>query len=347
MALINTELLLQPVSAASPAGESLEYLPEFAALERAAEGKPAREMGASIVAGEPPNYPRVIELGVELLARSKDLRIAVKVVRALIDTAGFAGLAEGLGLVRGLVETHWQHLHPELDPDDGDATMRMAALAVLGTPELVAAVRAAPLLRSPRFGPISLRDVAIAAGDLAQKPSHPELDMDVITGIFREAAPEVLQELLARFQSARTDLGAIRAVLESSPGGTPDFNPLDRALYQAGIFVRPYLEQRANGAATEAQGDAAEGSSTPVQRPTSVRRSNGGGGLGAIQSRDDVVQLLDRICEYYAENEPSSPLPLLLRRCRRLVPLSFMEIVRDMAPDALSQVENIAGKSES
>jgi type VI secretion system protein ImpA len=31
---------------------------------------------------------------------------------------------------------------------------------------------------------------------------------------------------------------------------------------------------------------------------------------GTITSREDVVRLLDRMCEYYERNEPSSPVPL-------------------------------------
>jgi len=64
---------------------------------------------------------------------------------------------------------------------------------------------------------------------------------------------------------------------------------------------------------------------------------------GAARSRDDVVMLLDKIIGYYERNEPSSPLPLLLQRCRKLAALSFLDIVKDMAPAALQQVELIGG----
>ena len=64
---------------------------------------------------------------------------------------------------------------------------------------------------------------------------------------------------------------------------------------------------------------------------------------GAIRNREDVVMLLDKICGYYERNEPSSPLPLLLQRCRKLAALSFIDIVKDLAPSALQQVELIGG----
>ena len=65
---------------------------------------------------------------------------------------------------------------------------------------------------------------------------------------------------------------------------------------------------------------------------------------GEISSRQDVVATLDRICDYYARHEPSSPLPLLLQRCKRLVTASFLEIIQDVIPEAMSQAEAIGGR---
>jgi len=62
-----------------------------------------------------------------------------------------------------------------------------------------------------------------------------------------------------------------------------------------------------------------------------------------IRSREDVIRVLDKLCEYYAQHEPSSPLPLLLKRAKRLTSLSFMEIIQDLAPDAVAQAKSIGG----
>ena len=63
-----------------------------------------------------------------------------------------------------------------------------------------------------------------------------------------------------------------------------------------------------------------------------------------ISSRQDVVRLIDRICEYYNRCEPSSPVPFLLQRARSMVNMNYMEIVKCMTPDALSQAELITGQ---
>jgi type VI secretion system protein ImpA len=64
---------------------------------------------------------------------------------------------------------------------------------------------------------------------------------------------------------------------------------------------------------------------------------------GSINSREDVVRLLDRVCDYYARVEPSSPVPLLLVRAKRLVNKDFLEAIRDIAPGGLAEVKVIGG----
>jgi type VI secretion system protein ImpA len=62
-----------------------------------------------------------------------------------------------------------------------------------------------------------------------------------------------------------------------------------------------------------------------------------------VTSRDEVVRQLDRLCEYYRRYEPSSPLPLLLQRAKRLVAKDFMEIIRDLTPSGLPEAESLRG----
>ena len=44
--------------------------------------------------------------------------------------------------------------------------------------------------------------------------------------------------------------------------------------------------------------------------------------------------------------EPSSPLPILLKRAKRLVGADFMEIINDLAPSGVDNVKLIGGVTE-
>ncbi len=68
--------------------------------------------------------------------------------------------------------------------------------------------------------------------------------------------------------------------------------------------------------------------------------------LGEIGSRDDVLRAIDAICAYYARSEPSSPVPLLLQRCKRLVAMAFTDILKELLPESLPNLQKIAGKTE-
>src|SRR5436190_1639945 len=90
-------------------------------------------------------------------------------------------------------------------------------------------------------------------------------------------------------------------------------------------------------------GRKAAGGESLADAPAAAAASSGARAPGTINSREDASRALERICEWIERNEPSNPAPLLIRRAQRLMSKSFMDIIRDLAPDGLSQVEKIAG----
>ncbi|MDK0575364.1 type VI secretion system ImpA family N-terminal domain-containing protein, partial [Clostridium perfringens] len=58
-----------------PSGVDLEYDPEFARMEKAARGVPEQAVGSSVIEAQPPDWDEVRDAALQLLARSKDLRI--------------------------------------------------------------------------------------------------------------------------------------------------------------------------------------------------------------------------------------------------------------------------------
>jgi type VI secretion system protein ImpA len=340
MPLIDTENLLQPIAGDEPTGTNLEYDAAFTALERTAQGKPEQQIGETIVPGEPPDWKAVHEQAAALLGRSKDLRIVSHLVRALLHRHGFVGLSEGLAVVGGLLERYWAPLHPQLDPEDAhDPTIRISALALLSDPQLLTALRSAPLVQSRAFGAVSVRDIAVAMGEIAPAGDAPKLEMTAVEAAFQDTSDEALEATATAITRSIENLRRIEAAFSASAGVSgPDVTGLSQILSQANRAVTPRLERRKSAAGGTAP--SAEGAVHTNGTTTRVALT------GDINSRDDVVRALDKICDYYARNEPSSPLPLLLQRCKRLATMSFLEIVREMVPDGLSQVELIAGKRE-
>jgi type VI secretion system protein ImpA len=65
-----------------------------------------------------------------------------------------------------------------------------------------------------------------------------------------------------------------------------------------------------------------------------------------VRTREDVIRLLDKICEYYQKHEPSSPVPLLLKRAKRVATMTFMDLLRDLAPSGLDEALALGGDSD-
>jgi len=71
-------------------------------------------------------------------------------------------------------------------------------------------------------------------------------------------------------------------------------------------------------------------------------RGTGRAPIGAITSREDAIRALEAVAAYFRQAEPSSPLPLLLDRAKRLVSKDFLEVLADIAPGALDQAARAA-----
>jgi type VI secretion system protein ImpA len=73
--------------------------------------------------------------------------------------------------------------------------------------------------------------------------------------------------------------------------------------------------------------------------------ATGGGSIpvGDLRSREDALRALDRVCDFLNRNEPTNPAPLRIRRAQRIMTMPFMDIIRELAPDATGQVETITG----
>ncbi len=65
-------------------------------------------------------------------------------------------------------------------------------------------------------------------------------------------------------------------------------------------------------------------------------RPMGSGGVGRIQSREDVARALDAVIDYYGRVEPSSPIPVALGRVKGWITMDFMAILADIAPGSVS-----------
>lgn len=336
------EAFLAPLDGDTPTGADLEYDPDFLALERAAAPRAERAIGDSVKAAEEPDWDEVASLATGLLDRSRDLRVAVHLAAAWMRMGGLPGWTAGLALIRGLLERHWEGVHPQLDAeDDDDPTARVNAVSAIANPlGLLGQFRTTTFVQSPRVGRFSLRDLRIANGTLkveasgdAPLPSMTEIEaccldcpQDQLTGA-QEAVSQALEHAKAIDQVFNDRIGT----------AGPDLKPLLSDTYELKKFLDSQVTRRDPTAGETAEGENGEASEGAAPRATVP---------GRVETPQDVLRRLDELCDYYARCEPSSPVPLLLRRAQRLVGKTFLDLLKDLAPGGVSEMEVISGTTE-
>ncbi|MCD2184692.1 type VI secretion system protein TssA [Rhizobium sp. GN54] len=341
--MLDLDNLLRSLDDDAPSGPDLEYDSDFTALILASQVGEERVVGASVIPAEEPDYGMVSRNAIDLLGRTRDIRIAVILANAMLKTRGLPGFEEVLDYIRRSLEDYWESIHPKLDEDDdNDPTMRInAVLGLIDRSTVLAALRSAQLADSRAFGRFALRDLQLAEGEISPGseaevvPTH-----QTISAAFQDSDPVRLTAIAEAIDKCRGHVKAIETVLDDKVGGlAPDLDPLHRMLHD----IRSRLASHVVTEVGESSAEPLEGEESRPAAGVTTRAMPS----GAIGSPEDVKNAIDRILDYYARHEPSSPIPLLLHRARRLVSADFVTILRDIAPQGMENAALIGGFSES
>jgi type VI secretion system protein ImpA len=358
MSKIDIDALLQELDPAAPSGPDLEYDPVFLALELAVLGKPEVQYGDSLTPAVPPDWKAVRNMAVGLIERSRDLRLAMHLLRANLVLSGIAGMADGLRLIERLLDERWDSVHPQLDADDDlDPTLRINSLASLAdSTSIVKELKEATLLVLPGLGPLSMRLLDITSGELPVPDGQEKIPVESIERAVADAEESTFRAALETLTQAHNSAVNIETLLVRQVGSSQALNldALTRPLKRSRDFLQRQADARfgsADSAAAEAEAEAAAAAAGTASAADGSPAEGGAPRAapisGQIANRADVIRMLDKLTQYYQQHEPASPVPLLLERARRLVPMSFLEVMEDLAPSGIAQLMVIKGPAES
>jgi type VI secretion system protein ImpA len=330
--------LLNPIPGPNPSGESLRYAPVFDQIKEARREEEEISQGEWQTAIKKADWPLVIKLCGEAIAKkSKDLQVAAWLVEALVRRDGFAGLNEGLGLIRGLLENFWETLYPELE--DGDPELRSAPLEWIGS-RLDGPLRKVPLTgdgldwqnyKESRSVPSEAdaenseskqqaRSEAVAEGKLT-----PEAFDEGFNATPKATYEKWMQQLGACLESQEQ----LKQVCEEKLGDiAPTFGGLRTTLEELRQTLHVFLaRKREQEAAKEEPEQAAEGA---VEAQESYVESSASGAARAPArpaakkaptaepaDRDDALERVLAAARWFRQNDPYSPVPYLLARALR------------------------------
>ncbi len=333
------QALLEPISPEQPCGVNLEDAAVLSSLDalrlfgqaRSPEAPPDVDGDEKELSkAKPPlEWDRIRVDALDGLSKSKDLRLLAYLGTALLRTDGLLAFAQVLTTASQWLETYWAQVYPALEED---AIARRNALNCFADPmAVVDRVWRLPLVSSRQHGRFSLRDIEIARGQAAPGVMEARPDEAAISDAFGELALDDLTALDASVTAALAALNSIDARMrsEGGPDVAPDFGPLVTQFAKLNKVCREQLAVRLPAGADGNAGTTGDGAV--------------GFKGGAITSRQDAVRALDAVAEYFRRSEPSSPIPLFVERAKRLVAKDFLEVLADIAPEALTVARSAGG----
>jgi type VI secretion system protein ImpA len=316
------------------------------------QGTPERFDGQSTIPAEPPEWRTVKKQAIEFLVKTRDLKLISVLAQSVLNTEGLFKFEQCLNGLSQQVKTHWNEVFPALDEDDGDPLERISALGHLCDKDFVInIIRQLPIANSKVLGNVTLQKIDRAVGPNGSK-NEGDLELPQIIGIFKESDTEQNTATYTVVNQCITHLGEINKAFIEQAGNEYNVNfdaiievltSLSNSLKKYGdlhLEVITEADEDSEASASEQQ----NGDSVSVNTATSTSFS---GTNMKLTSRNDVERCFGLILSYYQECEPSSPVPILVSRAKKLVNSDFLDIVRDIFPDALEQVQKLGGISDS
>ncbi|NML34756.1 type VI secretion system protein TssA [Paraburkholderia antibiotica] len=350
--------LLEPVDGdAPPCGPDLEYDPDFVMLLAAAAPRIEAQYGDFVDVPPPANWPELERACRALLLRTKDIRVAVILLRCRMRLDGAAGLRDGLALLQALLERYGEALHP-LPVFDGerDPVMYANAIAALADPDGALADARDIALPKAAGAQLHLRDIEKSFALPRQKDTlAPESTARLLKELWgrRDAA-------VAAFADAQRLIASIVAWCDTTLGGdAPDLSALSRLLQpfaqtrlDGGSASTPPIaradEQAANDATPVANaGTTGTPTPTAAAAPTSQPDAPAAPPFAASSmappptappvDRWSALAAIQETRIWFEQNEPSSPVIVLLRQSERMVGKRFSELAHVIPADLLAK----------
>jgi type VI secretion system protein ImpA len=338
--------LLNPIPGDDPAGVdiradaspgSLYYLIKDArSAARAAE----RRLPESDADATRADWRPVLKHGQKALAeKAKDLEVTAYVIEALIRLHGFAGLRDGFKLARGLVEQYWDGLYPR--PDDDGMETRVAPLTSLNGEDsegtLIAPIAQVPLTEAgASTGPFASYHYQ-SASTLEQvdaEAREKRIQQGAVTLAQLEKAASdssvtFFVNLVDDLKACRAEFDGLSSALDSRcDGRAPPSSNIRGALTGCLDAVMALARDKLPRAVAEKAGDAPPGAAAGNGRAAPA---------DSIRQRDEALQSLLKVAEFFRRTEPHSPVSYALEQAVRWSRMSLPELLVELIPDESSR----------
>lgn len=195
-------------------------------------------------------------------------------------------------------------------------------------------------------------DARAADMDAGVEGESTGMDPAALAAVARDLRTQV-EDNVVSLRTISDMLYDINAIYDTRAGDSATFGPVLSAIKAAVdeserfLATFPVDEARAGADAVASEEGRATGDGAPAPAPAGATGAPPRGFVVTTpQSRADVVTALDAVARFFIENEPTSPVPLMLKRVRAWVQMDFMQLLNDIAPNAIDDAQRLLASPE-
>ena len=350
--VLDFETLLAPVPGERPVGGDLRVNAGPTSLYyQVKDGRNAARAAERRIEGgqdeTPPDWKPVVAAASKALGTAtKDLELTAYLIEGLCRTRGFAGLRDGFKLARGIVETFWDGLYP-LPDEDGLATT-LGPLAGLNGDDaegtLVAPINRVAITESASHGRLATATYlqAVAVAKIADPEARERRinagspSMEMVQKAVDETPAPFFRTLHDDITAALDEFAKLNAVLDEkggrfAPPTSAIRTTLEGVLSAVNDVARAKLAVTATAPAAPAH-DAADGT------PAANGQPGDGGGAGGerlpvVRTREDALNAILQLGDYFRRTEPHSMVPYALEQAVRWARMPLPELMAELIHD--------------
>lgn len=325
--------LLQPVSAQSLCGEDLSFSQSFYEIKQA-----KIEDDLSLDQGDWVSEPKCADwefvakkVETLLVQRSKDIRLLTWLTEAWAYQYGYVGIVAGLDLTQQMLQKYWDDIHPQITDHDLEQRLSLLQGLINQLPLLVKKVPLHPAL------PYRLLDYEYSLyqhnNQLKQstdlEPSAPVLDMEkfeqqlnLLSSIQRDETRQKIDVILQHWVRLKQQLEQL-LVPE-----TLSFSVIDTQLEMINRTINKIyklddiniIKKQSISSSTLQQQQNSTLDSIDLQQ-SDLHKYDEAQYIGYypksqnhLQNREQALQMIKEIADYFAQYEPHSPVSYLLKQ---------------------------------
>ena len=377
---------LQPISAAQPCGETLEYDQEFSVLRAKMASKAEIQYGDFTTTPDLPDWAEIERECRRQLLRSKEIDLLIWLLRCRLQRAGTSGLREGLQILRDTLVCFPEYIHPQKNLEGFyDPIVRANALASLTDSDgLISELRDVVIVQNSATR-LTVRDVEKAFAIPRQSEA---LSADIVSkqlhALFEKKQPQRMDMLHAARLAQEINTWCIADLKENAPNlasltnllgkfdvsdfkmnNNTNFNPqnigtlliedvhnseitssdLTNNYNQQKQGKHPIIKEELVVDPHPAKSEVPKNVTANIQHQAPHSPEiflHGAPSLALLtgtvsEQREKIRTHIEFVQNWFEQNEPSSPVGILLKQANRFVGKRYSEVINLIPQDLLQR----------